>query len=120
MEGRSRGPVLTRAVGFPVESAYFQDLHTECLKPGEEAVEGCLVGKRAVQDGFDGLYGSIEPVKVKQGLWRKSPRDADLVIMRRHRGPPAGRKPWPSTAPPGPVMPPSARVIRHPSDLRGG
>jgi hypothetical protein len=78
-----------------MQTAYFHDLHAECLKPGEEPVEGGLILKRTVQNGLDRLNGRSEPLKVKESLGREHPSYADLVVAGHHREPPrVSERPW--------------------------
>jgi hypothetical protein len=70
-----------------VETTYLHDLYAEGLQPGQEPVQGGLIPQGAVQDRFDRLHGSAEPLEVKQGLGRENPDDADLVVGRRQRSP---------------------------------
>ena len=69
-----------------MEAAYFHDLDTERLEPGEQPVQGRLIAKRAVQHGFDRLNRGGEPFEVEQGFGRDDPDYADLVVRRWHRG----------------------------------
>jgi hypothetical protein len=39
-----------------MEAAYVQDLHAECLEPGQEPVQGGLIPDGAVQDRFDRFH----------------------------------------------------------------
>jgi hypothetical protein len=81
MLARGRIPVL--------EAPYLQDLDAESLKPGEEPVQGGLITQRAVQDGFDRLTASVEPVEVEQSFRREDSSYPDLIIRRWHRGAPS-------------------------------
>jgi hypothetical protein len=74
-----------------MEPAYFHDLDTERLEPGEKPVQGGLILDGAVQNGFDRLHRGGEPLEVEQGLGRYDPDYADLVEGRWHRGPQADR-----------------------------
>jgi hypothetical protein len=78
---------------FPVlEASYLQDLDAECLQPGEEPVQGGLIPKGAVQDGFYRLYRGGEPVEIEQSFRREDSSYPDLIVRRWHRGPPVDRK----------------------------
>ena len=68
-----------------METAYLHDLHTEGLQPGQEAVQRGLIPERAVQDRLDRLNRGAEQLEVKEGLGRRDPDDADLVVRRWQR-----------------------------------
>ena len=72
-----------------MEAAYFHDLDTERLEPGEQPVQGGLIPERAVQHGFDRLNRGGEPLEVEQSFGRYDPDYADLVVGRWHRGSPS-------------------------------
>ena len=68
-----------------METAYLHDLHTEGLQPGQEPVQRGLIPQRAVQDRLDRLHRGAEQLEVKEGLGRRDPDDADLVVRRWQR-----------------------------------
>jgi hypothetical protein len=72
-----------------MEKAYLHDLHAECLQPGQQPVQRGLILQRAVQHRFDRFHRGAESLEVKQGLGRKDPDDADLVVRRWQCSPPS-------------------------------
>lgn len=72
-----------------MEAAYLHDLHAECLKPGQEPVQGARIPKGAVQDRFDRLHRGSKPLEVEQGFGWQEPGYPDLVVGRCQRSSPS-------------------------------
>jgi len=83
--GRGSASLTRVSVGGRLPGAEptdFQELDTECLQPGQKALQSRLVTQRAVHDGFDRLHRNAEPVEVKQSLGRENTGYPDLVVRR--------------------------------------
>jgi hypothetical protein len=95
-----------------METAHFDDLNAERLKPGEKPVQGRLVPEGSMQDRFDRLHRGAEPLEVEQGFGRENPDDADLVVGRRQRTPSRSRRTKPKLHDPAyrPAAPHARRV----------
>ena len=62
-----------------VQTAYLLDLYAEHLEPGQQPVQGRLIGQRAVHDRLHRFHGGSQVLEVKEGLRRENARNADLV-----------------------------------------
>jgi hypothetical protein len=68
-----------------MHTTYVHDLYAGYLKPGEQPGQCRLILEWAVHDSFGRLHGGGEGLEVNQGLGRKGPGYADLIVDRCHR-----------------------------------
>jgi hypothetical protein len=77
------------------ENSKAYETRAEDLESCEEAVKGCLIRKRALQNGLDRLQRGSQLLVVLQGFGWENPRYAELVVRRSHvtsRGSGAGNQ----------------------------
>jgi hypothetical protein len=70
-----------------VETADLHDLQAEHFEPGQQAVQGGLIGQLTVYHRLHRFYGGDEVLEIKQGLRWEDSQDADLVRGGCHRAP---------------------------------
>ena len=76
-----RGAFAVRRTSLPENSKAYQT-HAEDLESCEEAVKGCLIRKRALQNGFYRLQRGGQLLVVLQGFGWENPRYAELIVRR--------------------------------------
>ena len=68
-----------------LEPAHLEDLHAECLQPGQQPVQRRLILQRPMYDGFHRLHGCVQPPVVNKDFRREDSRYPDFIVEGCHR-----------------------------------